>query len=415
MQDLKEALDWLYQQKKTKKREDLDRVSECIKRLGIQISYPVIHIAGTNGKGSTASYLTRMLMLAGKNVGLFISPFVICFNERIEVNLEYISDEAVLKYIKRLQELQKEYQASFEDTIPFFELTFLMSLLYFQDKKIDVLVLECGIGGLLDATNAIDKDLTIITNIGWDHMALLGNTLEEIAYQKLGITRKGIPCFTTVDASLLNYFQTYAEQHQVPLYWLNSKVKDIKILPHGTEFEFQKDRYQTSLDGEYQAWNAALAIAAVQYLEPSLSKEKIKTALKTTYWPGRFEYVTPQIILDGAHNLSGIEALSQSLCKKYPNHKIKIVFTALKDKAIDAMLEVLDSVVDTYYFTTIEDKRATSLDSFHTQKKYYLFEEYDKAILTAIKELGKDEILVITGSLHFISEVRAFIKELKEL
>lgn len=249
MQSLHEALDWLYQQKKLKKREDLSRIKNCIELLKIQISYPVIHIAGTNGKGSTASYLNRMLMLSGKKVGLFVSPYVISFNERIEINQEYISDEDILLYIDKLQKLQADYQRNYEDTIPFFELTLLMALLYFQEQKIDILILECGIGGLLDATNAIEKKVCVITNIGYDHMAQLGNTLEEIAFHKLGITRPGVPCFTTVDEELLLYFKDYAKQHDVPLYWLTPEIKHIDIRDRGTKFMFRKDTFQTSLDG----------------------------------------------------------------------------------------------------------------------------------------------------------------------
>ena len=410
MQSLHEALDWLYQQKKLKKREDLSRIKNCIELLKIQISYPVIHIAGTNGKGSTASYLNRMLMLSGKKVGLFVSPFVICFNERIEINQEYISDEDILLYIDKLQKFQADYQRNYEDTIPFFELTLLMALLYFQEQKIDILILECGIGGLLDATNAIEKKVCVITNIGYDHMAQLGNTLEDIAFHKLGITRPGVPCFTTVDEELLLYFKDYAKQHDVPLYWLTPEIKHIDIRDRGTKFMFRKDTFQTSLDGVYQAYNAALAIAVMQYLNPNQSVELLKEAIKTTSWPGRFEYITPQIILDGAHNLPGIQALSHSLHLKYPHKKIKIVFTALKDKAIDSMLEALDSVVDSYYFTTIEDKRSSTLDTFHTKKKYVLYEDYREAIKKARENLKTEEILVITGSLHFISQVRKFLR-----
>ena len=187
--NLNEALNWLYEQKKLKKREDLSRISHLIKKLNIQFNYKIVHIAGTNGKGSTASFIKKMLQLNDKKVGLFVSPFVIKFNERIQINDEYIKDEEIISYCNHLYDVANEYFNEFNDTVPFFELTFLMSLLYFEDNNIDYLVLECGMGGLLDSTNVVESDIQVITNIGYDHIAQLGPSLIDIANHKLGITR----------------------------------------------------------------------------------------------------------------------------------------------------------------------------------------------------------------------------------
>ncbi|MCM1131210.1 MAG: Mur ligase family protein [Roseburia sp.] len=413
IENYESALAWLYEQKKSHKREDLTRIKECIKLLNIKTNYPILHIAGTNGKGSTASFLSQMLLLKGKKVGLFVSPYIISFNERIEVNGSYISDEEVVFYTNKLKEFATSYQQNYQDTIPFFELTFLMALLYFEKKNIEVLILECGLGGLLDVTNALDKKVAIITNIGYDHMAQLGNTLEEIAMHKLGITRPEVPCFTTVDEHLISFFKDYAKKNHIKMHFIKSHVSNIRMNEVGTSFVYDKKNYQTSLKGLYQGYNASLAISVMKYLDPKYPTELLKLALQKTTWPGRFEFIKENILIDGAHNIDGIKALCESLKISYPNRKIKVIFTALKDKASKEMLEVLDLVVYKYYFTTIMDKRAGNALEFidYTKKPYEVINDYQEAIDKAIFDLNDEELLVITGSLHFISEARKNLLE----
>lgn len=408
-----EALNWLYSQKKLHKREDLSRIKRCIHLLHIQTNYQIIHIAGTNGKGSVASYLNQMCMQYGKKVGMFVSPFVVSFNERIEVNQTYISNEKVVEYIHKLKLFAEEYNHEYEDIIPFFELTFLMALLYFQEQNIEVLILECGLGGLLDATNALEKDVAIITNIGYDHMKELGPTLEDIAMHKLGITRENKLCLTSVDEELFPLFQCYAEKHHFPLIYTKPEVEHIEIKENVTEFTYKNVIYQTGLLGVFQAYNAALAIETIQRVYPTYPNELIQRALLKTSWPGRFEKVRFNVILDGAHNLPGVEALVETLVCAYPHQKVKIVFTALKDKAIHEMLAKLDRVADQYYFTTITDRRASTIEDIiiNTQKPFQWYENYKSAVKMALSELKPDELLVITGSLHFISEVRKLFIE----
>ena len=370
-----EALAWLYAQKKSQKREDLSRIKRCIQLLNIRTDYHIIHIAGTNGKGSTASFIQQMLILKGKKVGLFVSPYVIAFNERIQVNHEYIQEEEVIHDIQLLKDFSYQYQDAYQDTIPFFELTFLMALLYYEKQGIDYLVLECGLGGLLDATNGVEKDVAVITNIGYDHMAQLGDTLESIARHKLGITRKDVPCFTTVDEALIPYFEEYGKRNGVPLYFIKPSVSNIEMNEKETCFTYNDIEYKTNLRGVYQAYNASLAISVIQYLFPNYPKSLVEKALASTVWPGRFELVRENILLDGAHNIDGIRALCESLKKGYADKKIKVIFTALKDKAIKEMLTLLDEVSSMYYFTTILDKRATESREFiaYTNKPSFVF------------------------------------------
>ena len=409
--NLNEALNWLYEQKKLKKREDLSRISHLIKKLNIKFNYKIVHIAGTNGKGSTASFIKKMLQLNDKKVGLFVSPFVIKFNERIQINDEYIKDEEIISYCNHLYDIANEYFNEFNDTVPFFELTFLMSLLYFEDNNIDYLVLECGMGGLLDSTNVVESDVQVITNIGYDHIAQLGPSLIDIANHKLGITRPNKKCYTTVDESLNEHFIEYSKNNGSIINFINDKV-EILDLTNGVKFKFDNEVYQTALNGAFQAYNASLAISVIKELMPDVSKEVIDKALIDTYWPGRFEYVKNNIIIDGAHNIHGVDALVGTLKNKYPNKYIKVVFTALQDKSIDLMLSSLDQVTSYYYFTSIVDKRATDVNYFKqfTNKEYILIDNYIIALDQACEELKENELLVITGSLHFISNVIAYFK-----
>lgn len=405
--ELDKALDWLYNQKKSKRKEDLLRITRCIELLNIKTNYDIIHIAGTNGKGSTASYLNEMLKLKYDKVGLFVSPYVICFNERIEINSNYISNDDIIFYINYLKNFAEEYYEKYNDTISFFELTFLMALLYFEKNNIDILVLECGLGGLLDVTNALNKKVSVITNIGFDHMQQLGNTLEEIAIHKLGITRKGVPCFTTIDDSLIPFFTQYSLKNDININYVSKDIKDIYVKDNKTYFKYKNEEFMSCLEGNYQAYNASLAIAVIKYLDNNYPKKFIDQALNNTFWPGRFEHIKDNIIIDGAHNIDGIIALCNNL-KNYYNKKIKVLFTALKDKEVKTMINILDEVTNFYYFTTINDKRASNLIdlSILTKKPYLAYEEYEKALNEALKDLNNDELLVITGSLHFISIIR---------
>ena len=406
-----EVYDYLYNQKKKNKRENLDRIKYCAKALNINPDYKIIHIAGTNGKGSTAAYIKEILMNTGLHVGLFISPFILSFNERIQINERMISNSEIMHYANILYKFNENYKKEYDDIIPFFELTLLMALMYFKDRKIDLLVLECGLGGLLDATNFLNTDLSIITNIGYDHMAQLGNTLEEIANHKLGIGRPNHDLLTCVDKSLWDHFKKYGKENNINIKFLNDEINDIEVKDY-TYFTYKGIGYKSKLLGEYQAYNASLAIEACKTIFPNLPYEIIDFGLSNVFWPGRFEIINknPLIILDGAHNIHAINALKNSIKNIKNNKKLKIIYTALFDKDYKKMIESLDEIADYYYFTSINDLRKTDSNDFvsYTNKEYEIINDYKECIDKAIKELKSDEILLMTGSLHFISQARSY-------
>lgn len=402
-----EVFDWLYNQKKSQKRENLDRISKCIKELELTPNYPIIHIAGTNGKGSCASYIKNILKLTNRHIGFFVSPYVVCFNERIEINDRYISNSEIMFYANRLYNYASNYYEKYNDTIPFFELTLLMALMFFKDRNIDLAVIECGVGGLLDATNALKSNLAIITNVGYDHMNTLGNTLYEIANHKLGIVKDNMTCLTCVCDELKPKFIEYAKLHNNKMIFVDKYVSNIKVCDK-TYFEYKNTLYSSSLLATYQAYNASLAIEAVKFIDNSISNDLINFGLNDTKWPGRMEIISknPFIILDGAHNIHGITALVDSVLKMYPNKKINVLFSALHDKAFDKMLNKLDEITNEYYFTTINDNRASNPIEFsrYTTKKYKIIEDLDDCLDYAIND--NYDVLLVTGSLHFISVVR---------
>lgn len=408
-----EAIFYIENIKRKEKRTNLNRMHRALEMLGNpERAYKVIHVAGTNGKGSTVSYLTNILMEAGFSVGAFISPYVIKFNERIMYNLSYISDEDLVKYANIIYDLKLKLEEE-DEVITFFEFITLMGLLYFKDKHVEFAVVEVGLGGVLDATNIFDHALRIITNIGFDHMNALGNTLSEIADKKLGILHENEKLISAVDESLLKQFEDHSKELNSCLYWVNKDIKDIKESFNGVSFKYKNEEFRTPLLGIFQAYNAALAIEAVRQIMPDISSRTIQSALDKTVWPGRLQIIKhkPIILIDGGHNIHGIDAVVKSI-KGLTNQKIHVLFTALKDKEIDKMLRALDEIASDYIFTTINDSRASSIMDILAvnQKPYKAIDDYKEA-LSYLDNFGPDEIILVTGSLHFISLVINFLKK----
>lgn len=403
-----EVYTWLYNQRKLQKRKDLERIKRCILDLNLTPTYKICHIAGTNGKGSVAKYIKEILALTNRHVGFFVSPYILSFNERIEINDRYISDAEIMHYANILYDYSNQYYKENNDIIPFFELTLLMALMYFKDRKIDYAVIECGLGGLLDATNALDKELSIITNIGYDHMEQLGNTLEQISMHKLGIVKPNGLLITGVDNELIPLFKDYINKISAKMIHVNPNVSDIKS-DIETTFKYKGISYKTNLLGDYQAINASIAIEAVNHIDSTIPYDLINYALSHISWPGRMELVSkePMILLDGGHNIHAISHTVSYLKEIKGNKKIKVLFTSLQDKDYKSMLTELDKIADYYYFTTLNDLRKSDPSIFKENRlNSEIIDNPDLCLAKAKEELKSDEILFITGSLHFISYIR---------
>ncbi|MBX9076390.1 bifunctional folylpolyglutamate synthase/dihydrofolate synthase [Streptococcus anginosus] len=425
-----EQLEWLHQHQTKEPHLGLERVRRLLALRGnphLQIS--VIHIAGTNGKGSTIAHLRQLLQVKKLCIGTFTSPYLLNYNEQIAINGLLISDEDFCSLLQSYQRLLKE-QA--DDTIlqeiTEFEIITALAYDYFCQQEVDVVIMEVGLGGLLDSTNVCQPDLTAITTIGLDHMAILGTTLADIAVQKAGIIKERVPVVTgKISSEALAVIHTIAQQRQAShvCYGKDYQVESVQSLAEGEKFRFsnafrQKEDYQSVLLGVHQVENAGLALELCdQYCSlkglPLLSENEVRRALKQTYWPARLEKITnaPLILLDGAHNPHAMKALIASLESYFPDYQKHILFSCIQTKALDEMVALLKTVSKSQLFlTTFEDSRSFSTEEMQglakREKLAYVewlpyLEQYKKV------KHGEKELLLITGSLYFLANVRKYL------
>lgn len=363
----------------------------------------VIHIAGTNGKGSTTNYVRSILQTAGYKVGSFTSPHLHRHNDRIRINDCEINDETLLNYINDTHDVWERFNLSM------FEIDMLISALYFKKENVDFIVYEVGLGGRLDATNVVNPLATAITNIGFDHQAILGDTLAKIAYEKAGIIKANIPLITTVqDQEALDVILDMCITKQSP--YRHLCIPKYSIDGNRIEFELDFQKYHLINQPTYQVANASLAISLVKEIAPEISKEVIQEGLVSTHWAGRFEEVIKGVIIDGAHNEMGIQKLTESL-SLLPKPWI-IVFTALKDKDFHNMVSRLESVAEKLIVTEFDFYRAASAISLAEGHNALIIPSYKEAIEYGLKIRGEGT-LIITGSLYFISDVRDYLLKKK--
>lgn len=389
-------------QRMNKGRFSLDCFKAVLTDLGNpQYKLKTVHIAGTNGKGSTTDYLRSILQSSGYRVGTFTSPHLEVHNDRIRINNQFISDEDLLHYGNLFYELIEKNELSM------FEIDTLIAIFYFIDQKVDIALFEVGLGGRLDATNVILPLVSLITSIGYDHMDILGNTLEEISYEKAGIIKNNVPLITTEDKeNCLFVFKSVCEERN-SMFVRVPNATDIIVEPT-ISFKLHHLNINLNTQAYYQIKNASLAIECALYLRQCgylISDESIVNGLKNTQWKGRFETisVSPHIIIDGAHNMHGIEALVESArhCKK----PLIIVFTALKDKETEKMIHALVELADEVVVTQFDFYRAAPLDLLKLNNQVTAILDPQEAIEYALSK-SNDGTCLITGSLYFISDVR---------
>lgn len=407
---------WIENIKKFGSKLDLSRISKLLKKLGNpQNDFKTIHVAGTNGKGSTSSYLSSILIEAGYKVGLFTSPYIVSFNERIEINREYIADSDVVKYANIIYPIWLEMNES-QETVTFFEVLTAICFLYFRDQLVDFGVIEVGLGGRLDATNVIIPEVSLITNISYDHMNVLGDTLESIALNKLGIVKKHVPLITSVeDKKLYALFKEVTDKFKSELIFVDFEAIKQITLGEQTKFTYKGKPYVLNLPGKHQTRNASLAIEAIHTLNENLklciTDKQIYDGLFKTSWPGRFEIFNHNIILDGAHNIGGIEALKQAVTTIYKDKKIKCLVSIMFDKEHQKIIEVLDNFCDELYFTEFEYARRADAEELFKESHHHnknVYQDY-KEIFNKLRNLEDNEILLVTGSLYFISKIRRLL------
>lgn len=411
----------------------LERMVELLALRGNpHLKLKVIHIGGTNGKGSTIAFLKNMLEKLGLRVGVFSSPYLIHYTDQISINGESIPEA-------RLEALMVDYQSlleggvasNFQETTEF-EIITAIAYDYFASEQVDVAIMEVGMGGLLDSTNVCQPILTGITTIGLDHVALLGDTLEAIAEQKAGIIKQGIPLVTGhIAPEALAVIDCIAEGKDAPrlAYGANYHVSHQENVVTGEVFDYtsslRQGRFQTGLLGLHQIENAGMAIALLDTFckedgRELVSNDLLGQALEETSWPGRLEIVSrdPLMILDGAHNPHAIKALLVTLQERFADHHKEILFTCIKTKALEDMLDLLGAMPDTELtLTHFADSRATDESVLKEAAKsrnlsYQDWHDFLDQNLTDKKE-EKQTVRIVTGSLYFLSQVRAYLMERK--
>ena len=385
-----------------------------------QRKFKSVHIAGTNGKGSTSHMLAAIFQTAGYKTGLYTSPHLKDFRERIRVNGQMIAEQYVVDFIERLQPLIKEIEPSF------FEITVAMAFEYFVDHQVDIAIVEVGLGGRLDSTNIITPELSIITNISWDHANMLGDTLQKIAAEKAGIIKPGVPVVIgDKQASTFSVFEEKARLENAPLYIATEKnfVADWKFEQHMLIAEVTKTHsdektfYHLDLPGIYQTKNLVTVLEAVKILQQKdwkISEEQIQKALKQvkklTGLHGRWETIRehPRVIIDVAHNEDGFKAIVQQL-ELTTYHHLRIVIGMVKDKEIDHILSLLPKTA-IYYFTRSQIPRALPESELAGKGKEAAlkgqhYPEVNAALKDALSHADKDDLILVCGSVFVVGEV----------
>lgn len=408
----------------------LERMVELLALRGNpHLKLRVIHIGGTNGKGSTIAFLKSMLEKMGLKVGVFSSPYLIHYTDQISINGESIPEarlEALMADYQSL--LEGEKVAALQGTTEF-EIITALAYDYFASEKVDVAIMEVGMGGLLDSTNVCKPILTGITTIGLDHVALLGDTLEAIAEQKAGIIKQGIPLVTGhITPEALAVINPIAEAKNAPrlAYGKDYQVRHQESVVTGEVFDYtspvRQGRFQTGLLGLHQIENAGMAIALLdtfcqEDVRELASNDLVAQAMEETRWPGRLEVLSsePLMILDGAHNPHAIKALLNTLQERFDDYHKEILFTCIKTKALDDMLDLLESVSNSQLtLTHFDDSRATDEKVLKDAAKsrnlnYQSWQGFLEQKLTEDEE--KKTVRIVTGSLYFLNQVRAYLME----
>ncbi|GGB03934.1 bifunctional folylpolyglutamate synthase/dihydrofolate synthase [Macrococcus hajekii] len=420
--DYLESLYWIHERTKFGIKPGVKRMEWMLERIGHPEEHiKGIHVVGTNGKGSTVSYLKNALLANGYEVGTFTSPYIETFNERISLNGVPVTDDELIVLVEKVKPVS---EALVEETdlgpATEFEIITMMMFVYFGEvHPVDFVVIEAGLGAKHDSTNVFMPIMTILTSIGLDHTNIMGDTYLDIAREKAGVIKSGVPL-------------VYAVKNEDAKQYINSVVaeegargiklgRDIQCVSSGDEFTFRYKDYELEdirlkMLGHHQQENASLAIAAlIDMYEQELIQldfNKMIAAIEETTWTGRIETVQtePTIILDGAHNRESIDVLVDTMEQYYNDRKIDVLFSAIDGKPLGSMLHSLEGIAERFYVTEFDFPKALPVDTI------YETVEHDKKM--KVKDYGdfirtyEGDLLLVTGSLYFISAVKAYLKKL---
>lgn len=386
-------------------RENFD---DFLKKVSFSYKIPSIHIAGSNGKGTTANYLANIYRAHGLNVGLFTSPYLDNVNEMISINGQNITDEEMISAIEENEKLFKKFSLSA------FEIQTYIALKYFNKKGVDLAIIECGMGGEIDATNIFNPILSIITSISLEHTSFLGRSLCEIAYQKAGVIKDEIPVITgMLDDEAINTIVEVAKERNSQVI---VSVEPAKVVYDNYGYSFAYSIYKDlriNSSATYSLKDACIALEAVIKLMNTypVSEEEIREGLAKTYMPVRMEVLRekPLIIVDGSHNPEGVQNMVKSLQNVAQNRDIHILFACFRDKNVERMLAYLGEYSRDIVLTTFPHKRARTMEDYFLYLDDHSFNENPEEALKELIEKYPDDVILIVGSLAFAAYMKNVI------
>ncbi|MDQ0339486.1 dihydrofolate synthase/folylpolyglutamate synthase [Caldalkalibacillus uzonensis] len=436
-QTAQEAIEWMHSLEHLGIKPGLKRMEWLMERLGHpERLLKFVHIGGTNGKGSTLAFLSHVLQEAGYQVAAFTSPYLIRFQNRIQNNGEDIADEHLVQVANKIKPLVEELARTELGSPTEFEVVTTLAIEYFARIAYpDVVLWEVGLGGRLDSTNIVTPIASVITNVGYDHMHILGDTLKEIAAEKAGIIKPGVPLITGVqDEGPLQVIEGIAKEKKASVYRLGQAffIEDESCDEHGQSFSYRSmftrlQDVRIGLKGSHQLQNAAVAMMTLEVLKQFYAliweEEELRRGLEQTSWPGRLEVIQrePLVLIDGAHNPQGMEALAQSLVRHYPHHHWTVIFSAMQDKPVAEMIKPLTGVAKRVVLTQFEGgpRTASARDLYQAVQQEGISSElemsvepdWEKAFREALASSGKQQAICFAGSLYFIAHIRQTISQ----
>lgn len=424
----KEAVDYIEETPKFTTKNKLEHTRECLRRLGNpQEQFRVIHVAGTNGKGSVCAFMTSILREAGYSCGLFTSPHLVSINERFQINEEVIDDDTFLAAFLKVKKLSDELVAEGNYHPTYFEFLFLMGMVIFADAKVEFVTLETGLGGRMDATNSIDNPLMcVIASISLDHMQYLGDTVPLIAGEKAGIIKPGVPVIYDGNSrEAAAVISARAKELGSPAYEVTERVCHlVKREPTGLDFSVENPYYGNTVFSipfiaNYQMMNGALVLKAMEVLasKVTLNREAIALGMHRTKWQGRMETILPGIVVDGAHNEDGVARFVETACHFQEEYEISLLFSAVDDKDYPDMIrEICSKIRLSHVITTsVGGYRAVEASKLagifrefgceHTEYRESIPEAFELA-----REKKGNGLLFCVGSLYLVGEIKSYLR-----
>ena len=416
MKDLDKLIKEIYSYKRYGIRLGLDRIEYIVKKLGNpQNNFRVIHVGGTNGKGSVCRFIESVLRKAGYKVGLYTSPHLLDFRERFLVNGEMINKDELYHVLKKVLSIAEHMN----DKPTFFEISTACAFEYFSESDVDFGIIEVGLGGRYDATNVVNPEITVITNVERDHTDILGNDIRKIALEKAGIIKRGVPLITGCDERTLDILKAEARRKGAEIIGIG-KWNRIARYPGLQVFEVEGllSNYilKTRMMGRFQGFNLSLSVMAIDKLQmmgtyiPDSSLEK---GIEDAFYPGRMHVVSsdPFILLDGAHNLSAIRSLKESIIEDFDYKKLIVVIGILRDKEYRRMIEEIGSISDIVIVTKPDNERACDPEELYRyiDGEKRITKNVPDALDMAVDTADKEDLICVTGSLYTVSEAMRHI------